>query len=135
MEITHNKLNRTDLMGAAASGLCAIHCTLTPLILAVRPVLEGSVGEHAHGCGSWAALDYVFLTFSLVAVWFSARYTSHASIKWILWIAWVIFAAGLFAEPLGFSHGKWLMYGGSITLVITHIQNYRYCQCDNEMCH
>ena len=135
MEIIQKKINRSDLLGAAASGLCAIHCTLTPLFFAAKPVLDGALGEHAHCTGVWAVFDYVFLVLSLAAVWYSARHTNLASIKWILWIAWVVFAVGLLAEPLNFSHGKWLMYTGSIALVITHIQNYRHCQnSEHETC-
>ena len=128
MEITQKKINRSDLIGAAASGLCAIHCTLTPILFAAKPVLEGTMGVHAHGGGFWAVLDYTFLVLSLAAVWYSARHTNHATIKRILWIAWLVFAAGLLSEPLDLSYGKWLMYIGSVTLVITHLQNYRYCK-------
>ena len=136
MELIQNKLSQSDLLGAAASGLCAIHCILTPIFFAAKPVLNGTVDEYAHCTGLWAALDYVFLVLSLVAVWYSSRQTRQASIKWILWAAWFVFAAGLIAEPLHLPHGKWLMYAGSITLVLAHIQNYRYCRnCSNEVCH
>ncbi len=130
MNFTH-KINQSDIFGAAVSGLCAVHCTLTPLFFASRPLLERSFGEHAHGSGFWAALDYVFLFLSLLAVWYSARHTTHKTLKWVLWGAWLVFAIGLLSEPLDFSHGIWLMYAGSIALVLAHIQNYRYCQrCD-----
>lgn len=120
------KLDYSDWLGAATSGLCAIHCTLTPLFFAAKPVLESTVGED--GLGVWGMLDYVFLILSLLAVWYSTRHTTHAHLKWILWLAWAVFAIGLLAEPLELSFGKWLMYAGSITLVIAHIKNYRHCQ-------
>lgn len=60
MEVTHGKLNRSDLLGVAASGLCAIHCTLTPLLFAAKPLLEGTVGEHAHGVASGQFLTMFF---------------------------------------------------------------------------
>lgn len=132
MQITKSRQTRSDLLGAAASGLCAIHCTLTPLLFAAKPLLDGTVGEHAHGGGFWAVFDYVFLLLSLAAVWYSARHTSHPTIKWVLWVSWVVFAIGILAEPLALSFGKWLMYAGSISLVITHLQNYRYCQNADE---
>ncbi len=128
MEITQRRISRYDLLGVSASGLCVIHCTLTPLLFTAKPMLESTMGEHAHEGGFLAFFDYTFLVLSLVAVWFSARHTSHPNIKWILWIAWVVFAIGLLSEPLDLAFGKWLMYAGSITLVITHLQNYRYCR-------
>lgn len=122
------KLNYSDWLGAAASGLCVIHCTLTPLLFAARPMLESTLDVHAHGSGFWALLDYLFLILSLAAVWYSARHTGHTGIKWILWGAWGIFAIGLLSEPFHFSYGKWFMYAGSITLVVAHLYNHRYCK-------
>lgn len=126
--IRMNKIEYSDWLGAAASGLCAVHCTLTPLFFAAKPALAGTVGEHAHGHGLWVILDYVFLVLSLLAVWYSARHTTHATLKWVLWAAWGVFAFGLLAEPLELAYGKWFMYAGSIVLVIAHLKNYRHCQ-------
>jgi hypothetical protein len=123
-----NKMNYSDWLGAAASGLCAVHCTLTPLFFAAKPIIAGTVDAHNHGHGLWGALDYVFLVLSLLAVWYSARHTTHTTLKWVLWAAWAVFAFGLLAELLELAYGKWFMYAGSIILVIAHIKNYRHCQ-------
>ena len=122
------KLNYSDLLGVTASGLCAIHCALAPVLFATRPVLESTMGTHSHGPGFWALLDYLFLIFSLVAVWFSARHTTHKGIKRVLWIAWAVFSIGLLSETFHFHQGKWLMYIGSIVLVLAHTYNHRYCK-------
>ncbi len=128
------KIEYSDWLGAAASGLCAIHCTLTPLFFAAKPVLESTIGGHAVNQSLWASLDFVFLALSLLAVWYSARHTVHTTLKWVLWVAWAVFAIGLLAEPLELSFGPWFMYAGSIALVIAHIQNYRHCkQCKIEL--
>jgi hypothetical protein len=135
MDLT-KKLNQSDILGVAASGLCAIHCTITPLFFAARPLLESTHEHHAHGGGLWGLLDYAFLLLSLLAVGYSARHTSHKTIKRALWIAWLVFAFGLLAEPLDIAYGIYMMYAGSIALVVTHIQNYRYCQkCKKEGIH
>ena len=122
------KQKQSDLLGAFASGLCAIHCTLTPIFFLAKPMLDNSIEIHAHGNSFWTALDYVFLVLSLVAVWFSSKHTSHKAIKWVLWIAWIVFSIGLLSERIHFENGIWLMYAGSITLVIAHIINYRHCR-------
>lgn len=128
------KIDYSDWLGAAASGLCAVHCALTPLLFAAKPALAGIVDEHAHGHGLWSSLDYIFLTLSLFAVWYSARHTTHPTLKWVLWIAWAVFAVGLLLEPFELAFGKWLMYAGSFALVIAHIKNYQHCQnCKVEM--
>lgn len=118
------------MMGVAVSALCAIHCTLTPLLFAAKPLLESTVDEGSRHSLLWHGLDYIFLILSLLAVWFSSRNTGYKLIALLLWLAWGLFTVGIFAEQCEFEAGKWLMYFGSISLVITHLQNYRYCrQC------
>ncbi|MEO1011577.1 MAG: MerC domain-containing protein [Bacteroidota bacterium] len=122
------KLSYSDLLGVTASGLCAIHCALTPVFFAAKPLLETTMNKHVHGTGFWAQVDYLFLVLSLAAVWYSARHTVHTGIKKVLWGAWGVFAMGLLSEALYFAHGKWFMYIGSITLVAAHVYNHRHCK-------
>jgi hypothetical protein len=129
MEVIQNS-NYSNLIGAAASGLCAVHCAATPLLFVAKPLLEGAAGEHAHAHGSplWAAFDYVFLVLSFVAVWYSTRHTDHRTLTRVLWVSWAVFALGLLSEPFNLPYGSWLMYGGSITLVVAHLKNFQHCQ-------
>ena len=122
----------SNLLGAAASGLCAIHCAITPLVFASKPMLEHAAGEHAHGSPLWAAFDYVFLVLSFIAVWYSARHTNHRTLQKALWISWAVFAVGLLAEPFHLPYGSWLMYGGSIALVVVHLRNFWYCRTSHK---
>ena len=126
------KLRYSDLLGVSASGLCAIHCALAPVLFASRPVLESSLAEHGHGPGFWALLDYLFLILSLLAVWFSARHTINKRIKVIFWVSWLVFTVGLLSESFHFEQGKWFMYLGSIALVVAHSYNHRYCKTNKE---
>lgn len=118
----------SDGVGVVASALCTIHCVLTPLLFMAKPMLTDTVHQHTHGHGIWALLDYIFLIISLLAVWYSSEHTENPTLKWVLWVAWVVFAIGLLLEPLGLSFGKWLMYIGSISLIIAHLKNHYYCQ-------
>ena len=120
------KLGYSDLLGVSASGLCAIHCALAPLLFASKPLLESTFEKHghSHGPGFWALLDYLFLLLSLVAVWFSAKHTTQKKVKVILWIAWVVFSLGLLSESFHFEHGKWFMYIGSLSLIAAHAYNH-----------
>ena len=122
------KQNQSDLLGALASSLCAIHCAVTPVFFIAKPFMHSSAEYHSHGSGFWAILDYVFLVLSFVAIWFSSKHTNHKSIKWIFWGAWLMFSVGLLSEGIHFRNGLWLMYTGSIALVIAHIINYRHCR-------
>lgn len=129
MTISHTS-NYSNLLGAAASGLCAIHCAVTPLLFAAKPMLEHAAAEHGHAHGSplWAAFDYIFLVLSFVAVWFSARHTNHNTLKKALWVSWLVFAVGILFEAFHLPYGHWLMYSGSIALVVAHLLNYRHCR-------
>ena len=129
------KARYSDWLGASASGLCIIHCMLTPLIFTAKPLYFGMIGQQVHTHGLWPALDYIFLILSLLAVWYSAQNTPHATLKWVFWTAWMVFAFGLLFEPHQFALGHWLMYIGSITLVIAHIKNYFQVQhhCEFEL--
>lgn len=121
-------LNWSDFLGIIASGLCAIHCAITPVFFLAKPLLEHSKASHSHDNVFWASLDYVFLVLSLIAVWYSSKHTSHKKIKWILWLAWLVFSIGLVSEIVEFHYGIWLMYAGSIALIIAHVKNYQYCK-------
>jgi hypothetical protein len=129
MEIAPNP-NYSNLLGAAASGLCAVHCAATPLLFAAKPILEHATMDHGHAHGSslWAVFDYVFLVLSFVAVWYSARHTDHRLLKRILWISWSVFAVGLLSESFHLPYSHWLMYGGSIALVVAHLKNFQHCR-------
>ena len=118
------RMNRADLFGAAISGICAVHCTLTPLFFAARPLLH--TGHHAGHW--WATLDYIFLVLSLLAVAYSARRTASRTVRISLWAGWALFAGGLLLEPLELSFAKGLMYAGSVTLIVAHLWNHRHCK-------
>lgn len=121
-----NLLERSDLFGATISGLCSIHCAITPLFLASQPLLD----QHAHGHdhGLWGSLDYIFLVLSLVAVVYSSWHTNRPQIKWLLWMSWAVFAIGLVLEMTESVHNKSFMYVGSIALIVTHFANIRHCR-------
>lgn len=107
-----------NLLGAAASGLCAIHCAAAPLVVAARPVLAKAAPHTT--AEVWDGLDFVFLSLSLLAVWLSSRHSADARLRAALWLAWGLFAAGIVCEHSGLEAGEWLMYLGSIALVALH---------------
>lgn len=125
---TIKNLNWSDFLGISASGLCAIHCAITPLFFAAKPLLYSTSSERNNHIGLWASLDYIFLILSLLAVWYSSVHTKHKTIKWALWLPWLIFSIGIISEQLNLENGIWLMYFGSISLILAHLKNYRYCK-------
>ncbi len=123
-----------DLSGAMVSVLCMVHCMATPLLFLTMPALEATARSH-HEHSWWGLLDWVFLALSLIAVWYAAKYTTHRGIRFLFWIFWLVFAAGLMVEMYGLQEQKWLMYAGSLSLAITHMVNFRYCRrCNTVKC-
>lgn len=132
--IKFKKLKNSDFFGVTISGLCAIHCSITPLLFAAKPLLQDTI-SHKNESGIWESLDYFFLVLSLAAVWYSSIYSKLNVIKWALWISWLIFSFGLMSEHYNTTYGIWMMYIGSICLIISHIINHRYCKkCQKEQC-
>lgn len=124
------RLTNSDIIGVAASGLCALHCAIAPLIFATRPFVKVSVdyGHDHHGFGIWAIMDYLFMAISFFAVRYSAKQNQHKVLKWVLWAAWVVFTMGLALEAFAFENGVVLMYTGSFVLIIAHSYSHRYCK-------
>ena len=80
--------NRPDVIGMAASGLCALHCAVTPLFFVTQPFVHEAIanaGDHGHGHGIWSSLDVIFLALSLIAVVYAAKVSQSATIKLWLW--------------------------------------------------
>lgn len=123
----------SDILGAAASFLCIIHCLLTPFIF----VAQASV---SHVCSEispfwWKSIDLFFLAITIAAVYFTAKSTN---LKWMpisLWTCWIILAflvLNKFINLVSIPH--FIVYIPAISLSVLHIYNRRYCNCDNEVC-
>lgn len=119
------KHTQSDLLGIISSGLCTIHCIITPLFFASKPMIDGL--SHAHGHGLFGFLDYLFLGLSFLAVWYSSKHSTSSIIKKILWLAWCVFAFGLLSEAFHLPYSDGFIYTGSVMLIVAHIQNYRHC--------
>ncbi len=101
--------------------LCAIHCALTPLLIAALPLL-GKVG------GWWSMLDIVFLFVSLVAVWGTVRSATLVWIRRSVVLGWLVLAVGLACERSGIAGSDYIMYLGAAGLLVAHVANIRHCR-------
>jgi len=85
MSASPSSLSRADRFGFAASFLCAVHCALLPIALALLP----SFGLEA---GGWIDIDQAFVVFAtlLGATTLSFGYRRHRAFR-----AWVLLLPGL----------------------------------------
>lgn len=108
------KLN-SDYFGIIGSVLCAVHCALTPFIIAAM-----SAAQIAEKGLVW--LDYLFITLCLWAVFHSSQRANSPKIKIGFWASWVVFAMGILLED-AIEGMNYMGYAGTLGLVGLHFWN------------
>ena len=126
MSRTNETSNFLDFAGVFLSVLCAIHCTLGPLLILFVPALGGFFANESFHL-------ILFLTIVPVAgLTFIRCYKKHKS-KGTLAAAMTGIALLFVALILGHSYSEALEHGltlaGSVLIVIAHILNIRHCRC------
>jgi len=122
---------KSDSIGALASGLCLVHCVATPFIFVLQPL---TASEEVTPLW-WESLDYIFLAISFLAVYWSAINTSKKWMKYALWISFSLLSFAILNEKFGFVDlGNFIAYIPAASLVFLHVYNKKYCQCANETC-
>ena len=112
-----------DRVGMWASFLCAVHCALLPLAMAVLPTLGLSVVGRVD-------IDQAFVVFAtvLAIVSLAVGYRRHRA-----FLAWLLLAPGLVLvwanafSPLH-DHSLWhavMMAAGGLLIAVAHLVNYR----------
>jgi hypothetical protein len=116
-------LKRADRIGFAASFLCALHCALVPVLLAVAPAVGMKLG-------GWLDLDQAFVVFAtlLGATTLTLGWRRHRAFR-----AWALLVPGLLLVWAGaftalHNHGllhALVMTGGGLLLAGAHLLNLR----------
>jgi len=124
--------NRSDSIGALASGLCLIHCIATPFIFLAQTC-------SAICCDTapawWTSIDFLFIGISFFAVYRSAKNTSKIWMSTTLWISWIALCLVILNEKLALiSLPESTIYIPAIALVLLHLYNRKYCQCKDDTC-
>lgn len=116
-------LNRADRIGFAASFLCAVHCALLPLALALAPALGLSAG-------GWVDIDQAVTVFAtlLGITTLAIGYRRHRVFRaWMLLLPGLALVwAGAFS-PLhdhGLQHAALMTLGG-LMIAAAHLVNLR----------
>ena len=123
MPITHSSLRKADRFGFAASVLCALHCALLPLAVALLPALGLNVG-------GWIDFDQAFVVFATVlgVTTLTVGYRRHRAFR-----AWALLLPGLALvwggaftrlHDHGLAHAA-IMVAGGLLLAAAHLVNLR----------
>ena len=118
---------RWDKAGLFLSGLCAIHCLLTPFLLLALPFL-GEFLEH-----SWVHVTMALcvLPVGVYAFWSGFRHHKKKNV-FAMGVLGLIFIGGgalLPHEVVEFYEYDLVTITGSFVLMTAHILNRRACQC------
>ncbi|WP_317193989.1 MerC domain-containing protein [Aquimarina mytili] len=131
MNISQIRSN-SDTLGIMASSLCLAHCLLTPILFMAH---TGSVlfqDEHPFW---WKSLDIIFLGISFMAIRRSSKTTTKPKMKYAFWISWMLLFVIVMNEKLSmFPLAEETIYLASSLLVILHVYNLKYCQCEQGCC-
>ncbi len=123
---------KSNVLGAAASSLCLIHCLATPLLFTIH---TGQLNHHHEHPYWWGLLDILFIIVSLIAVYWSAINTSKKWMQYALWVSWALLTAIILNEKLEIMHiAEEFIYLPSVSLVVLHLYNRKYCQCEDDSC-
>jgi hypothetical protein len=123
---------KSDSIGAIASTLCLIHCIATPFIFIVQSC---SLTCCATAPKWWSYIDYFFIVISFFAVYRSSQTTSSNWIKPLLWLSWSVLFTIIINEKMGwFPLSEKAIYFPALTLIILHLYNKKYCQCNTNTC-
>ncbi|NZA27607.1 MerC domain-containing protein [Luteimonas sp. SJ-92] len=123
MDATPSSLRHADRLGFAASFLCAVHCALLPLALALLPALGLNLG-------GWIDFDQAFVVFAtlLGLTTMTLGYRRHRAFR-----AWALLLPGLALVWLGafsplhdhtLGHAA-IMVAGGLLLAGAHLLNLR----------
>ncbi|GEM_PF-253525 len=123
------KTDRWNKIGIVLSGICALHCLITPVLLFAIPVLGGFFEN------SWfhIILALGVLPVGLFAFWKGYQHHRKISILGfgLMGMTFIISAALVPHEWVEWKEIDVVTVIGSLFLISAHILNQRACQCDS----
>jgi len=124
--------SQSDYFGVMASGLCMIHCLITPFIFVASVCTTSCCAEAPWW---WTLVDYFFLIVSFVAIQYSAKSTSLRWMPTALYLSWGMLALLMIHERFPVREIPHVMiYIPALVLVSLHLYNRKYCTCDEGKC-
>lgn len=125
-------MDKADLLGALASGLCMVHCLATPFLFIAAACTDSCC---ASAPAWWRWIDVLFLVISFFAVYRSASRSDHTGWKLGLWISWVALFVFVSNEQLGILPvAHYFKYTAACSLIAFHLINLRHCRCQAKRC-
>ena len=120
-----------DRLAVGAALLCAIHCFLTPVFIAMLPSLQALSILDDEKFHFWMMIGV--LPTSLIALAMGCKKHKRFTFLGIglLGLVVLVFAALWGHDLLGCKYERYLTLTGSLIISIAHINNYRLCRSSN----
>ena len=123
-------INNSDHLGIIATGLCIIHCLLTPVLFLYQVTIISNEITFL-----WLSLNYFFLLISLLAVYRSIKNSTNSFVKISLFSAWFLLCFLILNEGIEiFNISEFYTYSSAISLCCLHIYNLKFCRCKDDKC-
>ncbi|CAZ98503.1 MerC domain-containing protein [Zobellia galactanivorans] len=123
---------KSDILGTLASTLCLVHCIATPFLFIAQ---ASSLSCCSTPPTWWKLMDTIFLIISFFAIYWTTQTTTIRWIKPMLWLSWFILLLVIVNEKLElFSLAETIIYVPAFALVILHLYNKKYCNCNTSKC-
>ncbi|WP_051203699.1 MerC domain-containing protein [Hugenholtzia roseola] len=148
---------KADVAGMFASTLCLLHCLAAPLFLALQTGLQSAyhgveffstaeAHSHVHGQQElhhhdtastwlvhWHMLDYAFIVFALIAIYFATRHSQAKRLSTLLWMMGLLFSAALLLEHQ-IPAFTYVGYFASLMLIILHLLHWQAEKKAQQVC-
>ena len=123
---------RFDAVGAFSSTLCMIHCIATPIFF-IASTCSASCCAMAPAWWQW--LDYLFLFISFFAIQRATKSSVSDNVVIGLWSSWVaLFVLIINIKLQWFQIAENLKFIPAFALVLLHLYNMKFCQCESNEC-
>lgn len=128
-----NVIQIGDRLAVGISLLCAVHCFLTPILVALLPSVQALSIIDDEAFHSWLLMGVLPTSF-LTLVMGCRRHKKYSFFLLGILGLFVLVSAGLWIEEhLGCDYERWATLAGSCIIAIAHANNYRLCRkmdCD-----
>ncbi|MBT6325896.1 MAG: MerC domain-containing protein [Bdellovibrionales bacterium] len=122
--LTEKSEKTLDKLGMIISGVCVIHCLLTPIIVLALPWVEGIFSHEV------VHLSLLLFLFPLAIFTFTHGYKTHKKLSIVIMgaIGISFISIPILIHPAEFTEQA-LTISGSIILIIAHYNNLKSCKC------
>ena len=123
-----SKVEHLDYTAIFLSVLCAIHCTVLPLIIPLMPFLGGIFANE------WFHIGVLALIAPTAGLTFFRCYKLHHD-KTVLYLGALAFSlllTGILVDHYSCLLEKIFSVSGSLVAILAHIKNIRHCRCLNQ---